>query len=78
MIDLITIFSASIILVVGILVVLKLTSDKTLRHSEEYRIGLIGSMIFMFVSWITIYIANIHPFVKPEFKKEKSPDYFKN
>lgn len=77
MIDLITILTASIILIACILMILKYTSDKTIRYNQEYRIGLIGAVVFMFISWITVYVANIHPFIKPEFKKEKKPDYFK-
>lgn len=58
------------------LIVSIITSDKKLKHRDELKIGIIGSAIFMFISWLVVYIANIHPFIKPEFKKERKPDYY--
>lgn len=53
------------------------TSNKDLKHREEYKVGLAGAFTFMYVSWLVIFIANTHPFVKPEFTKEKPPAYYK-
>lgn len=75
--DLFVILFASSILTAGILVLSIVTSDKKLKHREEYRVGVAGSMVFMFISWLVVYIANIHPFVNPEFKKEKRPEFYK-
>lgn len=63
------------LLAAGISAVYIATKNNKLKHREEIRVGVIGCAFFLYVSWITIYIANMHPFVKPEFKKSAKPSY---
>lgn len=74
--EILVIITAFLILTAACTIVYISTKSKDLNHSDEIRIGLIGTFIFLFVSWIVIYIANIHPFVKPEFKKSPPPSYY--
>jgi hypothetical protein len=64
------------ILTLCCILVIVTTRDKDLEHRDEIRVGLLGTFVFLFVSWIVIYLANIHPFVKPEFKKSHKPSYY--
>jgi hypothetical protein len=73
--DLIVIMSAFSLVIIACLLVNSITSSKNLKHREEYKIGIIGSIIFMFISWLIVYIANINPFVEPEFKKAPKPEF---
>ncbi|ELA41195.1 uncharacterized protein VICG_01794 [Vittaforma corneae ATCC 50505] len=75
--DLFVILFASSIVIACILALNIATSDKKTKHRQEYRIGITGALLFMFISWLVVYIANIHPFVNPEFKKEKRPDFYR-
>lgn len=45
---------------------------KALQKYQEFRIVVIGSVIFMYTSWLVIYMANVKPFIEPVFKKGKS------
>lgn len=64
-------------LILSLMAVSVATSRKGLVHSIEYKVGISGAVVFMYISWIIVYIANIHPFVKPEFVKTKKPDYYR-
>jgi len=74
--DAFTILISFIFLITSFLAVSAATSRKDLRHRDEYRVGITGALAFMYISWIIVYISNIHPFVKPEFIKAKSPEYY--
>lgn len=45
---------------------------KALAPYEEFRIVVIGASTFMYVSWLVIYMANIHPFIEPVFSKHQT------
>lgn len=75
--DALVILLSFTLLAVSILAVSIGTSRKGLRHRDEYKIGITGGLVFMYISWIVVYIANIHPFVKPEFIKARRPEYYK-
>ena len=54
--------------------ILMLLLSMLIKHSiqkknvEIYSIPLYGSLIFGYISWITVYMANLHPFVEPIIK----------
>ncbi|EED41807.1 hypothetical protein EBI_26930 [Enterocytozoon bieneusi H348] len=41
-----------------------LTKNKT--KGAEISIPIIGAFVFMWATWIIVYIAQIHPFILPE------------
>lgn len=49
------------------------SKQKKLAEYDEFRIGLVGCAVFMHLSWLVVYIANINPFIQPEFKAPELP-----
>ncbi len=41
------------------------------KGNEEFKVAGIGCMIFMFISWAVIFIAQINPFIEPEFTNDE-------
>lgn len=39
------------------------------KSAGEYSIPLYGALVFMYISWITVYTANLHPFTSPVIPK---------
>lgn len=46
----------------------RISKHKKLAEYDEFRVGLVGCAVFMHLSWLIVYTANINPFVQPEFK----------
>lgn len=74
--ELLVVGMATFFLVTAVSIFYIATISKKLKHREEIRVAGIGSLSFLYVSWIVIYLANINPFVKPEFKKSAAPEYY--
>ncbi len=41
---------------------------KKLSDQQEYKIVIMGSLVFMYTSWLVIYMANVKPFIQPIIK----------
>lgn len=70
--DLNLILTSYFILFIFIILIYKLSYNKSFMIPDEFRVGLTGSAIFMHISWLIIFIANINPFIEPEFKNKKN------
>ena len=59
------------LLIMSILVkaILIASSSKALQKYQEFRVVVVGSAVFMYISWLVIYMANVKPFIEPVFKK---------
>lgn len=58
-----------LILAAYISCICRISKQKKLANHDEFQIGMIGCGAFMHLSWVIVYIANINPFIKPEFKE---------
>ena len=54
--------------------VLAASRSKALHKYQEFRVVVIGSAVFMYISWLVIYMANVKPFIEPVFKKHKAAE----
>lgn len=43
-----------------------MTRRKFVEHKEEIRVGFIGALIFGYIAWACIYMAQVKPFVDPD------------
>lgn len=48
-----------------------LSTNKSFVIPDELRLGITGSAIFMHISWVIIFIANMNPFIEPELKNDE-------
>lgn len=56
--------SAAFVFLMSSILVL-LTRKKFVEHKDEIRVGLIGALVFGYIAWACIYMAQIKPFVHP-------------
>lgn len=54
-----------------IILILGIGEMKPLSRHPEVKVVIVGSVFFMYISWLVTYMANIHPFIEPIFIKNK-------
>lgn len=62
----ITLGTIKLFVLIGVTMLLTKNKDKR----AELSIPIVGTFVFMWATWVIVYIAQIHPFILPEIMDE--------